>query len=112
MRRPLTTQTPKHCAGLACDQLHPVCVGAFSSFGVPLPSHHLTAQTHRAGAACDQLLPVRVSLFSTIGIPSPHTTRLPKHTAQVLHATSCIPFVSVPCTYIAGLGRGLFYDGG
>eukprot|EP00200_Dunaliella_tertiolecta_P003911 CAMPEP_0202347594 /NCGR_PEP_ID=MMETSP1126-20121109/5888_1 /ASSEMBLY_ACC=CAM_ASM_000457 /TAXON_ID=3047 /ORGANISM="Dunaliella tertiolecta, Strain CCMP1320" /LENGTH=598 /DNA_ID=CAMNT_0048939165 /DNA_START=210 /DNA_END=2006 /DNA_ORIENTATION=- len=30
---------------------------------------------------------------------------------QVLHATTCIPFVSVPCTYISGLGRGLYYDG-
>jgi len=30
---------------------------------------------------------------------------------QVLHATTCIPFVSVPCTYISGIGRGLYYDG-
>jgi hypothetical protein len=31
---------------------------------------------------------------------------------HVLHATTCIPFVSRPCTFIEGLGYGLFMDAG
>jgi hypothetical protein len=31
--------------------------------------------------------------------------------AQVLHATTCVPFVSEDCTYIEGVGQGRFYDG-
>ncbi|KAJ3270578.1 hypothetical protein HDV01_007728 [Terramyces sp. JEL0728] len=31
---------------------------------------------------------------------------------QVLHATTCIPFVSPPCNYIEGVGKGKFIDGG
>lgn len=31
---------------------------------------------------------------------------------QVLHATTCIPFISRPCHFIHGLGKGIFYDAG
>ncbi|KAJ3331636.1 hypothetical protein HDU76_002643 [Blyttiomyces sp. JEL0837] len=30
---------------------------------------------------------------------------------EVLHATTCIPFVQEPCTYITGVGEGLYVDG-
>lgn len=35
-----------------------------------------------------------------------------ENTHQILHATTCIPFISRPCTYISGLGRGIYLDGG
>ncbi|KAL2917865.1 hypothetical protein HK105_202738 [Polyrhizophydium stewartii] len=31
---------------------------------------------------------------------------------QVLHATTCVPFVQERCTFIEGVGTGLFVDGG
>lgn len=31
---------------------------------------------------------------------------------QVLHATTCIPFLSKPCRFIEGVGSGLYFDGG
>jgi hypothetical protein len=43
-----------------------------------------------------------------------HTTAV-RHVTQrgeqVLHATTCVPFVSEPCTFIEGAGPGLYCDG-
>ncbi|KAJ3360254.1 hypothetical protein HDU91_004675 [Kappamyces sp. JEL0680] len=36
----------------------------------------------------------------------------PENAHQVLHATTSIPFISTPCTFIHGKGKGLFHDGG
>mmetsp|Transcript_30529 Transcript_30529/g.67662 ORF Transcript_30529/g.67662 Transcript_30529/m.67662 type:complete len:412 (+) Transcript_30529:154-1389(+) len=46
--------------------------------------------------------------------PADEVTCLPltsQNVYQVLHATTCLPFMSERCEYIAGVGSGLFFDG-